>query len=133
MATDLTFTEFTTGTTEGAGVFDQLMRAVTSNIEKEWRAKRLNSDSYGQVYTASIQAAMQIALQYLLEEKRIEAQVDLIKQQTLTEVQQTAKATSEDYILRLEEAHKLTLEAEVMRNKIVGVMTEFNLNKPVGE
>lgn len=50
----------------GEGIFDQLMIAVASHINKEYEAGRIQSDTYAQVYLGALESAMTQANQFLL-------------------------------------------------------------------
>ena len=83
MATDIQITDLTDGmlaTTDewvGNGIFDKLIAAVNSNIEGQFNKGRIKGADYANVYLGSIQSVLQQSLQYVLQEKQTEAQVDL--------------------------------------------------------
>ena len=61
----------------GSGIFDKLIAAVNSNIEGQFNKGRIKGADYANVYLGSIQSVLQQSLQYVLQEKQTEAQVDL--------------------------------------------------------
>ena len=63
----------------GSGMFDDLMEAVNKHLGSQYKLARLQGSDYAKVYTASLQAAMSNAVQYLLGKK----DADLIAQQVL--------------------------------------------------
>lgn len=80
--------DLTEATLEGGGVFDLLMRANNQHLLEEYKKNRIKGPEYAQVYLGGLQAAMQHALQFLLEKQRADAQADLIRAQIDTEVAQ---------------------------------------------
>lgn len=83
MATDIQITDLTDGVLSpadewvGSGIFDKLIAAVNSNIEGQFNKGRIKGADYANVYLGSIQSVLQQSLQYVLQEKQTEAQVDL--------------------------------------------------------
>ena len=72
----------------GTGVFDVLMGAVNSNIAVQYDNGRIKDADYAQVYLGGLQASINSAIQFLLQEKTAEAQAALTtKQQALVERQ----------------------------------------------
>lgn len=88
MATDIQFTEVTTGDTSGTGVFDQLMRSIKAHITQEYEAGRITGKDYATVYLGGMQSAIKEAVTFVLSEKAQEAEVDnKIKQGALIDSQ----------------------------------------------
>ncbi len=82
MATNIVIEDLTNGSVdngewEGSGVFDKLMSAINKNIEIQFEADRLTGEDYANVYLGAMQAAMQSSMQFVLEEKASEAQIEL--------------------------------------------------------
>ena len=72
----------------GTGVFDRIMGAVNGNIKVQYDNGRLKDADYAQVYLGGLQASINSAIQFLLQEKTAEAQAALTtKQQALVERQ----------------------------------------------
>lgn len=92
MATNIVLTDLTNGTLGannewgGTGVFDVLMKAVNKNIEGQYNKNRITGPDYASVYLGAIQSVIAQSVQYLLQEQKIEADVDLVKTQN-TEIQ----------------------------------------------
>ena len=74
MATDIVLTDLTNSSE--TGVFDVLMSAVNTHINNQYEAGRINGNDYANVYLGSVQAVLQQSVQYVLQEKVNEAQVD---------------------------------------------------------
>jgi len=72
----------------GTGVFDKLMAAVNGNVKVEYDNGRITGPDYANVYLGSIQSAVAQSVQYVLQEKQIEAQIGLVTEQTETEAMQ---------------------------------------------
>jgi len=85
-------TQLTTGSVEGAGAFDVLMRTTKAHLQEEYDAGRITQDEYSAVYLGALSAVLQQSVQYLMnhqaEEKTI-AEIGLIRQKTATELAQT--------------------------------------------
>ena len=83
MATDIVITDLTEGSLTGNGVFDKLMAAVNAHIDDQYNKNRITGTDYATVYLGSMQSVIQQSVEYILQEKQIEAQVDLLVQQKL--------------------------------------------------
>lgn len=77
MATDILFTDVTEGTITGNGYFDKLMASLKTHIQAEYSSGRIKGTDYATVYLGALQSAMAQAIQFALQEKQVEAQVDL--------------------------------------------------------
>ncbi len=86
--TDLTNGAVVNGDWEGTGIFDVLMKAVNENIEIQYDKGRIKGADYAQVYLSSMQAVISQSIQYSLQEKLQEAQIDKIDDGVLTGVKQ---------------------------------------------
>jgi len=84
MATDLVITDLVNGSLDsnnewvGTGVFDKLISAVNKNIEGQYNQGRITSTDYANVYLGGMQSVIAQSMQYLLQEKQVEAQTDLL-------------------------------------------------------
>jgi len=77
---------------KGSGAFDKLMRATKLHLQEEYEAQRITGAEYSQVYLGALTAVLQSSIQFLLNEQqvnRINAEIGLIRQQTVTELAQT--------------------------------------------
>ena len=101
MATTIAITDLTNATkvagsvSNGTGVFDELMNTVNLYLADQYTSGRIKGTDYANVLLGSIQAVLQQSVQFTMQKRQTEAQVDAILQQTLTEVQNTAKLTYE--------------------------------------
>lgn len=97
--TPIVIEKLTTATLDGTGVFDILMRANRAHLEDQFKANRIKGPEYATVYLGSLNAVLQTALEFLLQQQKtgLEAQL-LEKQITLAQVQ-VQKAQAELAIL----------------------------------
>ena len=87
--TQIEITDLTNGSNvnqewQGTGVFDKLMSAVNKNIEIQYQKGRITGSDYAQVYTQSLQATLQQAVEFLLRKDLTEAQIDIARQQAIS-------------------------------------------------
>ena len=68
----------------GTGAFDTLIAAVNKNIELQYQKGRITGSDYAQVYTQSLQATLQQAIEFLLRKDLVEAQVEIARQQAIS-------------------------------------------------
>ena len=78
---DITFTEVTTGTLDGTGVFDQLMRSVKAHVKEEWDEGRIKGSDYSTVYLGSMQTAIAQAIAFVLEKDNKSKQAEMTEAQ----------------------------------------------------
>lgn len=62
----VTLEQLTNRTIGGTGVFDAMMEVTGLHLKKEFEAQRISGREYAEVYTASLQAAMGQAVQFLM-------------------------------------------------------------------
>lgn len=79
--TNIVITDITTGIVDGTGIFDKLMASVKAHIHDEYDNGRIKGPEYSQVYLGAIQAVLNQSVQFALQEKQTEAQVDLLVEQ----------------------------------------------------
>lgn len=85
---DITIEELTDGALDsnndwnGTGIFDKLISAVNKNIEGQYNKNRLKGSDYANVYLGSMQSVIAQSMQFLLQEKQVEAQIALVERQT---------------------------------------------------
>ena len=82
---DILISDLTDGTVEeidskyvwvGDGIFDKLIGAVNGNIAAQFDNGRIKDAEYAQVYLGSMQSVVAQSMQFLLQEKQVEAQVN---------------------------------------------------------
>ena len=100
MAVDITIEELTNGELinkewVGTGIFDKLISAVNLNIESQRAKGYITGEKYGDVYLGSMQSVIAQSMQFLLQEKMTEAQIELTAERILTQAEITKKAASD--------------------------------------
>lgn len=108
--------DLTQATVAGTGVFDVLMKAASAHLDQEFSKNRIKGAEYSTVYLGSLTAVLNASLQYLLQKQRADKEAELLDQQRLQAVaqtalitQQTANAVIEATVLT---AQKCKLDAE---------------------
>jgi hypothetical protein len=105
---------------DGIGAFDVLMRATKAHLDGEFKQGRITGTEYSTVYLGAMEAAMQTALQFVLQRDKSQAEIALIEAQT-SKVQaeqelverQTLNAIEEGKVLIAQEC-KLRAEYDVL-------------------
>lgn len=140
MTAPITINTLTEASINGNGVFDTLMRAMKEHLEQEFRQGRIKGSEYANVYLGSVQAVMQTALQFvvqqtelnqniLLKEKQIElAAVEVLKAQAQVELinAQVTNAVTENAVLVAQEC-KLRAEYDVLMESKLKTAAEIGL------
>lgn len=73
--------DLTKGEVAGTGVFDILMRTVTSQLDSQYQESKITGSDYANVYLGSITATLQQSIQYLLGYERLNQELILIQKQ----------------------------------------------------
>lgn len=84
--------DLTTGALNGSGVFDKLMAVVTLHIAEEFNKGRVTGKDYATVYLGSMASVLQASVAFLTSGKEVEklnAEIALLRQKTVTELAQT--------------------------------------------
>lgn len=99
---------------QGTGVFDELMMAFNKNIELQYNKNRITGSDYATVYVQGIQTVLQQSMQFVLQEKQVEAQIASLEADNLLKAKQLEIAEQE-LALKVTEANRLrdTTEAEL--------------------
>jgi len=87
--------DLTTNSLEGTGVFDQLMQATKLHLKDEFDAGRITGKEYSTVYLGAINSVLAQSVQFLLNKQQIaklNAEIGLLRQKTVTELAQTEDA-----------------------------------------
>jgi hypothetical protein len=137
--TPLTYPTYTNRSID-EGVFEQLMAAVKHHVHGEFKAGRIQADTYGQVYLGLTEAVLQNATQYILgllliDEKRrgqdlanqqAEYQLEVLMvdqhNKTLKEIEFIDKQMEKidaEIVLMVKQGEKIDKEIEFLTAKIV--------------
>lgn len=108
------------------GVFDALMKSVSSHVDTEFRAGRIKGAEYATVYLGSLELALQIGMQFLLSQRKAGLEADLLAQQVALATQQTANAVLEGKVLVAQEC-KLRAEFDLTTATITKTNGEIAL------
>ena len=82
LLSDLTnATNVTDGQSNGTGVYDKLMNTTNMYIGDQYNRGMLTGTDYATVLLGAMQGVMQASMQFLLQEKVAEAQIDLYNKQ----------------------------------------------------
>ena len=76
----VTAEHLTSGMKEGRGLFDELMRAATSHLDREFKNNRIVGAEYSQVYLGLMQSAMSTAASYTLGMVKTNADLEVAAQ-----------------------------------------------------
>ena len=110
---DIHVDDVTSGPMDNVGVFDQLMNAIQVRLDDQYQKTRLRGGDYAQVYLGAMQTVLQQSIHFLLQEQISDAQAELLKQQKLTEVQNTLKVTAETALVTQQTA--IATQDELLR------------------
>lgn len=91
--------ELTTATVAGSGVFDVLMRAVTSHLDQEQKKGTIRGSDYANVYLGGIQQTLQSSVDFLVNGRKGMLEAMLIGEQIKLAEVKTEQAKAELQIL----------------------------------
>lgn len=120
--TALVVTELVSGTLEGAGVFDALMRAIKGNLEQEFIKGRIKGPEYSTVYLGSMQLAMQSALQFLLQQRKNDLEAQLLQKQIDNAIKEGEVLEAQKCKLQAE--YDLTMATVLKANQETALLTQ---------
>lgn len=112
MADAILTTDLTTGSLDGTGVFDLLMAATKPHIKAEYDNGRIKGAEYSQVYLAALNSAMNQSIEFLLRQDATKAQNDILEQQLLQAVADTATANAQTALLT---AQELLIDKDILK------------------
>ncbi len=139
MSTEIELKDLTNGV-NGTGVFDQLMKTMSDQLDEQFQKGRITGVSYSNVYLGSLTAIMQQSVEFLLRKDLTAKQVDLTEAQiadteagTALKVKQVELADTQiDLALKeiaLKEAQiQITLkEVEIKEKELLRMEAEIEL------
>lgn len=65
--TPVTIEELTSGTVNGTGAFDLIMKSMKAHLQEEYKANRISGAEYTKAYIAMVQSAMDQGVQFVLQ------------------------------------------------------------------
>ena len=129
-----THPDYTTGSLNGLGLFDQLMNTVKLHLEEEFSHQRIRGADYSKVYLGSMEAVLGNTTQYLiggalLEEQKLKLQAELALIQL--EVQKVEYEIEYLYPLQKEQLEiqnrKVTSEIDLVNAQVLKIQKEIEL------
>ena len=93
MAADIVMSDLTNGGIvevggqykwQGTGIFDKLISAINDNIKVEYDNGRIVGQEYSTVYLGALQSVIAQSMQFLEQEKLLEAQIDVERQKIIS-------------------------------------------------
>jgi hypothetical protein len=123
----IAITDLTTGAVDGTGSFDKIMASITAQLKVDYDAGRITGTDYANVYLASIQGAMSMALEFALSSDKInveleileitklkeQAEFDLLTQQKLNLVSQELQIDAQTSLI-IQQLANAVIEATVL-------------------
>lgn len=104
---EIQITELTTKETDGTGVFDEIMETIQVRLENEFSKGRIKGSDYAKVYLGAMESSLGQAIQFILGRQQADKQAELLEQQRLKAIEETALVVQQ----------VLNAEAEVLRTK----------------
>lgn len=131
--TRLTNEELTSGTLEGSGTFDALMRGFKVHLKEEYNQSRITGAEYTKAYTALVESAMAQGVQYLLGRdasfwQGISAQIQAITAKLQLETARVRHATAQLEALNQEATFALT-KMRLANESMQYCISKFNLEQ----
>lgn len=73
--------DVTTGSLDGSGYFDILMRTITLHLQREWNGGRITGDVYAKAYMEAMNNALNQAIGFVISANQASVNDDLIRAQ----------------------------------------------------
>ena len=129
----LTNNDLTTGTLEGSGTFDALMRGFKVHLKEEYNQSRITGAEYTKAYTALVESAMGQGVQYLLGRdasfwQGVSAQIQAITAKLQLETARVRHATAQLEALNQEATFALT-KMRLANESMQYCISKFNLEQ----
>lgn len=127
---ELVIAELTDSTLQGAGAFDTVMRSITAHLDSEFTKGRVKGPEYSTVYLGSLELAMKIGLDFVLQKRKNELEAELLRKQGLMLDAQILVANAQVEIARAEVLIKekqielATAELGIAQAKLVNIPKE---------
>lgn len=110
--TAITISDVTTGSLEGSGVFDELMKVTSLHIQRELEAGRILGTDYATVYLGAMQTVLAQSIGFVLGKDKAAYDADLVAAQVLlVKAQEGAVAHTNSKT----DAEKLNIEASTLK------------------
>lgn len=83
----VTLADLTTGSVDGTGAFDVLMRTMGTQLQKEFDAGRITGADYSNAYVQMMQVVSQTSLSFAMGKDMVGYQIEGTKAQTASELE----------------------------------------------
>lgn len=132
VVSDLTNDELTTGTVNGTGTFDVLMKSVKAHLLEEFKNNRISGAEYVRAYIELTGAAMTNATQYALSKKQaywqgVTSQAQLIASRVQIGIAKTQYVNQKFEALTAKAGYALT-KAKLSTESSAYCISQYNLN-----
>lgn len=124
--TAITVSDLTSGALNGTGVFDELMRSIKTHLSEEYSNNRIRGAEYATVYLGAMQSVMDRALEFLLQQQKVDLEAQLLQAQITLVDQQAANAILEGTVLEATEC-KLRAEFDLLMEQKLKAISETAL------
>lgn len=121
----ISISDITTGSIQGTGDFDVLVRAAKEHLLVEYTSNRITGDKYAEAYIAIVNQVLAMAIQFRVQSEQInvqslltEEQKELIKAQTLQVKAETLNVPKQGIVLD-KQASNLDKDLEVKTKDIL--------------
>lgn len=132
---EINIEDLTTMDLQGDGAFDNIMTAMQTRLDREFKKNRLKGPDYAKVYLGSYEASLMNTVQFLLGRQEASAKADLIKEQIKTEVEQRklvqaqiSKMAAEERLIE-GQIDKMEQEILVMKGEVSMIPHKIDLLK----
>ena len=132
---EINIEDLTTMDLQGDGAFDNIMTAMQTRLDREFKKNRLKGPEYAKVYLGSYEASLMNTVQFLLGRQEASAKADLLKEQTKTEIEQRKLVQAQIKKMEAEERliegqiDKMEQEILVMKGQVSKIPHEIDLLK----
>jgi len=120
--------EVTTGTVDGTGVFDVLMRTVSAHVRAEYSSGRITGSEYSKVYINSIQAALGAGIQFVVQRDGALWQA-ITAQAAVIAAKVSLEATKIEYLNTQMRARNLQAEYALTKIKLSNEDAAYGVSK----
>lgn len=141
--TDFNIDELTTGTLNGKGTFDILMKAIEAHLRREYENQRIRGTDYANAYIGLINNALHQVTSYALNKAKLPLEMQLTEAQIYKMGADTILATKQGGLidaqiikemaeaekLHLDMKHKIPKELTLLDAQITNLQHEANLKE----
>lgn len=119
------FIDLTTGSLDGKGLFDHLMRTVHAHLLEEYDSQRIRGTDWTKVYLGSMEATLGNAVQYILGVSLTTAQLERLAAETSQITAQIAQTEAQTNLINKQAATE-QLQADLISANIALVTAQKN-------